>query len=84
MATVTVRQLDEETKTRLRIRAAQNGHSMEQEARNILQAALAPPAPLAEHWYDQIRRSFAEIGGADDLVIPPREYAEPRVVFEDE
>ncbi len=57
---------------------------MEQEARNILQQALTSPPPSAEPWYEQIRRSFAEIGGADDLVIPPREYVEPRVIFEDE
>ena len=83
MATVTVRQLDEETKARLRMRAAQNGHSMEQEARNILEGALAPAEPPGEHWVDRIRSRFAAIGGADDLIIPPREYEEPRVIFDE-
>ena len=79
MGTVTVRQLDEETKRRLRIQAAHHGHSMEQEARNILQAALAPaPSGPSENWVDQLLRQFAEIGVTDDLVIPPRvEMAEP-------
>ena len=58
MGTVTVRQLDEETKRRLRIQAAHHGHSMEQEARNILQAALAPgpsgPSGPSENWVDQL------------------------------
>ena len=39
MASITVRHLDEELKRRLRIRAAENGRSMEQEARDILRAA---------------------------------------------
>lgn len=73
MATVTVRQLDEETKALLRIRAAQHGHSMEQEARDILQAALAPPPP--DHWLDQINRIFGNENGVEpeELLIPPRE-----------
>ena len=41
MASITIRKLPETTKRRLRIRAAQNGHSMEQEARDLLEAELA-------------------------------------------
>jgi len=40
MATVTIRNLDEKTKARLRVRAAQNGRSMEKEARTLLRTAL--------------------------------------------
>ena len=40
MASITVRNLDDGLKRRLRIRAAENGRSMEQEARDILRAAL--------------------------------------------
>ncbi len=36
MASLTIRQLDEETKARLRLQAARNGRSMEDEARTIL------------------------------------------------
>lgn len=79
MGTVTVRQLDDATKLRLRIQAAQKGHSMEQEARNILQAALAPPPAVPQgNWVDHLLRQFAEIGPGEDLVIPPRtEMARP-------
>lgn len=40
MTTLTIRKLDEEIKSRLKIRAAINGHSMEQEARLILKKSL--------------------------------------------
>jgi phosphopantothenoylcysteine decarboxylase / phosphopantothenate---cysteine ligase len=41
MASITIRQLDEELKKRLRVRAARNGRSMEDEARTILRSASA-------------------------------------------
>jgi plasmid stability protein len=52
MASLTIRNLDEETKRALRIRAAQRGVSMEEEARRILKAALADarqPSRLGSH-----------------------------------
>ncbi|MCB1718119.1 MAG: plasmid stabilization protein [Candidatus Competibacteraceae bacterium] len=42
MAMLTVRNLPDEVHRALRIRAAQHGHSMEAEAREILAAAVAP------------------------------------------
>jgi phosphopantothenoylcysteine decarboxylase/phosphopantothenate--cysteine ligase len=36
MASITIRNLDDDAKERLRIRAAQNGRSMEEEARILL------------------------------------------------
>jgi plasmid stability protein len=72
MATVTIRQLDEKTKSRLRIRAAHHGRSMEEEARDILRSVLsgvqAPPGNLAE----SIRRRFSKLGGVE-LKLPKRE-----------
>jgi phosphopantothenoylcysteine decarboxylase / phosphopantothenate---cysteine ligase len=41
MASITIRQLDDELKRRLRLRAARNGRSMEDEARTILRDAAA-------------------------------------------
>jgi len=47
-AGLTIRGLDPAIKARLRVRAARNGRSMEQEVREILTHALAePPASLA-------------------------------------
>jgi phosphopantothenoylcysteine decarboxylase / phosphopantothenate---cysteine ligase len=41
MASITIRQLDDDLKRRLRLRAARNGRSMEDEARTILRSAAA-------------------------------------------
>ena len=72
-ASITIRNLDPALKERLRIRAAQRGHSMEAEARRILQTALAPQeAPPARHLYDRVRARFAPLGGVD-LEPPSRE-----------
>jgi plasmid stability protein len=53
MTTLTIRRLDEKTKTQLRVQAAHHGRSMEEEAREILRSALGTPPPsnkdLAEH-----------------------------------
>ena len=69
MSSITVRNLDPALKERLRVRAAEHGHSMEAEARRILQTALKGPArPAAANLYERIRARFAPLGGADDLV----------------
>ena len=41
MTSITIRNLTEDAKRRLRIRAARNGHSMDQEALQLLEAELA-------------------------------------------
>ena len=72
MTNITIRNIDEGLKRRLGIRAAANGHSMEEEARRILLAALdeetAPPRDLAT----LIRERFKPSGGVE-LEIPPRD-----------
>jgi plasmid stability protein len=75
MATITVRDLDDSTRSKLRVRAARNGRSMEAEVREILTAAVAAqPSDGAPGLGSRIHALFADIGGADDLVaqIPPR------------
>ncbi len=77
MASITIRQLPEVTKRKLRIRAAQHGRSMEQEAREILRIELNKPTDAAKapktgkDLVEAIRRRFAPLGGVD-LEIPPR------------
>lgn len=63
MATIVIRQLDEQTKSRLRVRAAQHGRSMEEEARLILRTALTTGAPAASNLAEAIRQRFAGTGG---------------------
>ena len=74
MASITIRNLDEGLKQRLRVRAAERGHSMEQEARDILRAALARPPQTGEDLYRAIRARVEPIGGIalDELEMPPR------------
>jgi plasmid stability protein len=72
MASITIRRLPEDTKRRLRIRAARNGRSMEQEAREILKNELGQPAKPPKNLADAIREIFAPFGGVE-LQIPRRE-----------
>ena len=72
MASITVRNLDEGVRTRLRVRAAERGRSMEDEAREILRTALATAGDASPDLAASIRRRFAAIGGGE-LDIPPRE-----------
>jgi len=72
MATVTIRQLDEKTKSRLRVRAAHHGRSMEEEAREILRSALSASPPEKSNLAEAIRRRFAAFGGAE-LELPKRD-----------
>lgn len=71
MASITIRNLDNKVKSRLRIRAAGHGRSMEEEARLILREAVdreEGPTNLAQ----AIRSRFARFGGVE-LDLPPRE-----------
>jgi antitoxin FitA len=72
MATLTIRQLDERTKARLRVRAAHHGRSMEEEAREILRSALTTVRPEKDNLVDSIRRRVAQFGGVE-LEIPKRD-----------
>jgi plasmid stability protein len=71
MASITIRQLEENTKRKLRMRAARHGRSMEQEAREILKSALSQPEEQPKDLVEAIRRRFAKYGGVE-LNIPPR------------
>lgn len=70
MTTLTIRKLDPIVEGRLRVCATLHKRSMEEEARSILDQALAVPAEPANA-YDSIRRHFAGIGGVE-LELPPR------------
>lgn len=72
MASITIRKLDEQTKARLRVRAAHRQRSMEDEARNILRAALAEEESTPRNLAEAIRRRFRPLGGID-LHLPVRE-----------
>lgn len=73
MTTLTIRNLDPTVKERLRVRAAERGHSMEAEARQILKQALTSDAPRTGRAFtERIRAHFEALGGVD-LDIPRRD-----------
>lgn len=83
MATLTIRDLDESLKLKLRLRAAGQNRSMEEEARQILRSALqGDPEEDGAAFFARIRQDFAGLG---DVVIPiePREPMRAPPTFEE-
>ncbi len=81
MAALTVRGLDEATHTRLRVRAAQHGRSMEAEVRAILRDQLFP-VEQESGLGSRIHARFAALDG-EDLPLPPREGRPRPAVFDE-
>lgn len=77
MAGLTIRGLDEELKTNLRLEAARHGYSMEEAARQILRRALMAPERDAGGLGSRVHQYFVEVD-AFDLDLPER--SAPRVV----
>ena len=71
MASITIRNLDESLKTKLRLQSAQHGCSMEAEVRNILNQALNPATTPAD-FAARVHQRFARLQ-ADSLPIPDRQ-----------
>ena len=71
MASITIRNLDDDVKTRLRVRAAEHHRSMEEEVRIILRDAVngdrGRPRNLAAFTHE----CFAPLGGVE-LQLPAR------------
>jgi antitoxin FitA len=59
---MTIRDLDDRLKRRLRIQAARNNRSMEEEARAILRAALSTDSSSAKSLYKSIRARIEPLG----------------------
>lgn len=74
MATLTVRNLEDAVKVRLRIRAAENGRSMEAETRAILRATLIAEEAPGEGLGSRIHGRFSGLRG-DRLELPRRDEA---------
>ena len=78
MASITIRNLEETTKRKLKIRAAMNGRSMEQEAREILKSTLKSTPPKSKvNLAEAIRRRFAPLGGVELEPFPRGPIREP-------
>ena len=75
MASITIRSLEDGLKTRLRIRAAERGRSMEEEARCILREALDQERPRT--FADLAVEIFGPKHGVDLAPHPPVQPREP-------
>lgn len=70
MASITIRNLDDGLKRRLRVRAAEHGRSMEEEARDILRRTVGD-APAPRNLAAAIRARMAPVDGVE-LDLPAR------------
>jgi antitoxin FitA len=82
MASITIRNLDEDIKLLLRKKAFQNGRSMEEEVRVILAKDLNP-STRRKGLGTAIHELFKNVGGADDLPIMPRPANRPPPDFQE-
>lgn len=80
MATITIRNLDDDIRDRLRVRAAGNGRSMEEEVRQILRKA-AGRAGRRQDLTSIIRSHFGPTNGVE-LELPSREPGREPPAFE--
>ena len=69
--TITVRGIDQKVKESLRVRAAENGRSLEEEIRVILLSSVTERKPAHKCQYSSIRAKIEPLGGIE-LEIPPR------------
>ncbi len=77
MTSITIRNLDDSLKRRLRVRAAEHNRSMEEEARDILRCALAESAEPKDNLADGIRRIIEPLGGVELPSLPRGPIREP-------
>jgi plasmid stability protein len=67
MAQLVVRNLEEAVKARLQRQASRHGHSMEEEARDILRNAVRAEEGAAAPLGSRLRQRFARIGLDEDI-----------------
>ncbi len=79
MAILTIRNLDDSLKARLRLNAARHGCSMEEEVRRILRRALIPKEDKGLG--SSIHEKFASFGGVE-LDLPVRSMPRPAPDFD--
>ena len=71
MASITIRNLDDDVRARLRVRAAEHSRSMEEEVRSILRDAVSDANSAPRNLAAFARECFAPLGGVE-LEIPRR------------
>jgi len=85
MNAMTIRKLSDEVKQGLRIRAAQNGRSMEEEARQILSAAVTAPMTSEGERPKNFLLALRDLVPAEargSLPVPSRASDRPGALFD--
>jgi plasmid stability protein len=82
MAMLTIRNIDESLKAKLKIMAAQQGLSMEEQSRRILRDAVLIKPKSKKGLGSRIHQRFAEIDGVD-LELPVRRPSRKALDFSD-
>jgi plasmid stability protein len=77
MASITIRNLDDKVKAKLRVRAAEHGRSMEEEAREILRVGLSNKPSAEPNLYEAIRRRIEPLGGVELKPLPREPIRRP-------
>ncbi len=81
MANITIRNIDEEVKSRLRVRAAMNNRSMEEEVRIILKEATSMSHENQRSLVDIAREAVEPYGGFE-LELPTRDEIRDKHLFD--
>ena len=83
MSSITIRNLDDNLKASMRLRAARHGLSMEQQVRNILQTTLSADSGVASGLglAQRIHQRFKGLG-AEALELPERQVARSAPSFD--
>ncbi|MCU1736144.1 MULTISPECIES: FitA-like ribbon-helix-helix domain-containing protein [unclassified Pseudomonas] len=74
---MTIRNVDEQLKARLRVQAALHGRSMEEDASYILRPALPVVSERSGSLVDAIRARIEPLGGVDLDIVPREVMREP-------
>ena len=65
MASLTIRNLDDDVRARLRVRAAEHSRSMEEQVRIILRDAVSDAKAVPQDLAGFTRECFAPLGGVE-------------------
>ena len=81
VASILIRNLSDETKKALRVKAAENDRSMTEEARSLIEAGIIQKQrqknqPKTSNWVDNLLADLRAIGDAE-LELPSRDEAPP-------
>jgi antitoxin FitA len=65
MASITIRNIDDRVKQALRVQAAENGRSMEEQLRHMLESATSSQNAKPLNLADEFMRRFDPLGGVE-------------------